>query len=66
MAALRFAMFLPEPTQFFATLDNVAVPMMARQSLQIAESVEGLRLTPQAGGTIYGRLSYGSQQQLHA
>jgi hypothetical protein len=46
----------PGAYTILATLDNVAVPMMARQSLQIAESVEGLRLTPQAGGTIYGRL----------
>jgi hypothetical protein len=46
----------PGAYTILATLDNVAVPMMARQSLQIAESVEGLRLAPQAGGTIYGRL----------
>lgn len=39
-----------------ATVDNVKVPMMARQSLQLAESVEGLRLSPQRGGTIQGRL----------
>jgi len=55
MAALRFAMFL-RSLHNSRHVDNVAVPMMARQSLQIAESVEGLRLTPQAGGTIYGRL----------
>jgi hypothetical protein len=30
--------------------------MMARQSLQITESVEGIRLAPQTGGTIHGRL----------
>jgi hypothetical protein len=30
--------------------------MMARQSLQLAESMEGLRLSPQPGGTIQGRL----------
>jgi hypothetical protein len=46
----------PGAYTILATLDNVAVPMMARQSLQIAESVEGLRLAPQAGGTIYGHL----------
>jgi hypothetical protein len=39
-----------------ATVDNFAVPMMARQSLQITESVEGIRLAPQIGGTIRGRL----------
>jgi hypothetical protein len=39
-----------------ATVDNVKVPMMARQSLQLAESMEGLRLSPQRGGTIQGRL----------
>ena len=46
----------PGAYTILATVDNVAVPMMARQSLQIAESVEGLRLAPQTGGTIYGRL----------
>ena len=39
-----------------ATVDNAGVPMMARQSLQLAESVEGLQLSPQRGGTIQGRL----------
>lgn len=39
-----------------ATVDNVAVPMMARQSLQLAESVDGVRLSPQSGGTVRGRL----------
>ena len=39
-----------------ATVDNVKVPMMARQSLQLAESMDGLRLSPQRGGTIQGRL----------
>src|ERR1022692_1540473 len=46
----------PGAYTILATVDNVAAPMMARQSLQIAESVEGLRLAPQTGGTIYGRL----------
>ncbi|MFZ0418855.1 MAG: carboxypeptidase-like regulatory domain-containing protein [Candidatus Sulfotelmatobacter sp.] len=46
----------PGAYTILATLENVAVPMMARQSLQIAESVEGLRLAPQAGGAVYGRL----------
>jgi len=40
-----------------ATVDNAAVPMMARQSLQVTSAnVEGLRLAPQAGGSIRGRL----------
>ncbi len=39
-----------------ATVDNAAAPMMARQALQIAENVEGLRLAPQTGGSIRGRL----------
>ena len=46
----------PGAYTILATVDNVPVPMMARQSLQIAESVEGIRLAPQAGGTIRGRL----------
>lgn len=40
-----------------ATVDNVAIPMMARQALQVTSAnVEGLRLAPQAGGSIRGRL----------
>jgi protocatechuate 3,4-dioxygenase beta subunit len=40
-----------------ATVDNVAVPMMARQALQVTSTnVEGLRLAPQTGGSIHGRL----------
>jgi hypothetical protein len=39
-----------------ATVENAAVPMMAKQTLQIVESVEGIRLAPQTGGTIRGRL----------
>ncbi|MGB8579361.1 MAG: carboxypeptidase-like regulatory domain-containing protein [Candidatus Sulfotelmatobacter sp.] len=46
----------PGAYNIVATVDNVAVPMMARQSLQLAESVEGLRLSPQSGGTVRGRL----------
>jgi hypothetical protein len=46
----------PGAYTILATVDNVATPMMARQSLQLAESVEGLRLAPQVGGTVYGRL----------
>ena len=40
-----------------ASVDNAPVPMMARQSLQMtSSSVEGVRLAPQAGGSIRGRL----------
>jgi hypothetical protein len=47
----------PGAYTIFATVDNSAVPMMARQSLQVAsENVEGLRLAPQAGGSIRGRV----------
>ena len=46
----------PGAYTILATVENVAVPMMARQVLQIAESVEGIRLAPQTGGTIHGRL----------
>ncbi|MFZ0201410.1 MAG: carboxypeptidase-like regulatory domain-containing protein [Candidatus Sulfotelmatobacter sp.] len=46
----------PGAYTILATVDNVATPMMARQSLQLAESVDGLRLVPQTGGTIRGRL----------
>jgi protocatechuate 3,4-dioxygenase beta subunit len=46
----------PGAYKILATVDNVAVPMMARQSLQVAENVDGLRLAPQTGGTILGRL----------
>jgi hypothetical protein len=46
----------PGAYNIVATVDNVAVPMMARQSLQLVENVEGLRLSPQSGGTVRGRL----------
>ncbi len=47
----------PGAYTIFATVDNAAVPMMARQSLQITSAnVEGLQLAPQAGGLIRGRL----------
>ncbi|MGA8271671.1 MAG: carboxypeptidase-like regulatory domain-containing protein [Candidatus Sulfotelmatobacter sp.] len=46
----------PGAYTILATVDDVASPMIARQSLQISESVEGLRLAPQAGGSIRGRL----------
>jgi hypothetical protein len=40
----------------FATVDNAATPMMARQALQVTSAnVDGLQLAPQAGGSIRGR-----------
>ena len=40
-----------------ATADNSPVPMMVRQALQLTSAnVEGLRLAPQPGGSIRGRL----------
>jgi hypothetical protein len=40
-----------------ATVDNSPVPMTARQVLQLASAnVDGLRLAPQPGGSIRGRL----------
>ncbi len=46
----------PGEYTILASLDNAPVPMTARQSLQVVESVEGLRLVPQPGGIIRGRL----------
>lgn len=39
-----------------AVVENATPPMMARQSLQVADNIEGIRLSPQIGGTIRGRL----------
>jgi protocatechuate 3,4-dioxygenase beta subunit len=46
----------PGSYTILATVENASVPMMARQTLQIAGSVEGLRLAPQTGAWIHGRL----------
>jgi hypothetical protein len=47
----------PGAYTILATVENGPTPLMARQSLQIASnSVEGLRLAPQPGGWIRGRL----------
>jgi len=47
----------PGAYTILATVENAPVPMMARQALQIvSSSVEDLRLAPQPGGWIYGRL----------
>jgi hypothetical protein len=47
----------PGAYTILASIENAPTPMMARQSLQIAgSSVDGLRLSPQPGGSIRGRL----------
>jgi hypothetical protein len=47
----------PGAYTILATVDNAAAPMMAHQSLQITSAnVEGLKLAPQAAGSIRGRL----------
>ena len=47
----------PGAYTILATVENSAVPMTARQSLQVvSNSVEDLRLSPQPGGWIRGRL----------
>ena len=47
----------PGAYTILATVENGPVPMMARQSLQVTSTnVEGLRLAPQTGGSILGRV----------
>lgn len=47
----------PGAYTILATVDGAAVPMMARQALQVTSAnVEGLRLAPQTGGSIHGRI----------
>jgi hypothetical protein len=47
----------PGSYTILATVENASAPMMARQALQVtAANVEGVRLAPQTGGTIRGRL----------
>lgn len=47
----------PGSYTIIATIEGTPVPMMARQSLQVgSSSVEGLRLTPQPGTAVQGRL----------
>jgi len=49
----------PGAYTILATVENSAVPMMARQSLQVvSNSVDGLRLAPQPGAWIHGRLRF--------
>jgi Carboxypeptidase regulatory-like domain len=47
----------PGAYTILATVDSGAVPMLARQALQITSAnVEGIKLAPQAAGSIRGRL----------
>ena len=47
----------PGSYTILATIEGTPVPMMARQSLQVgAANVEGLRLSPQPGTTVQGRV----------
>ena len=47
----------PGAYSILATVDNAPAPMMARQELQVTSAnVEGLKLAPQTGGSIRGRL----------
>ncbi len=56
----------PGAYTILATVDNTPVPMMARESLQVgSNSVEGLRLAPQPGGWIHGRLRLESKTGGH-
>lgn len=42
-----------------ASVENSSVPMIARQSLQVnSNNIDGLRLVPQAGATIRGRVHW--------
>jgi hypothetical protein len=52
----------PGAYTILATVENSPVPMMARQALQmVSSSVEDLRLAPQPGGWIHGRLRMDSK-----
>jgi hypothetical protein len=52
----------PGAYTLMASVENGPMPMMAKQSLQVAgSSVEGLRLSPQPGGSIRGRLRFESK-----
>ena len=47
----------PGSYTILATVENAPAPMIARQALQVTSAnVEGVRLSPQSGGTIRGRL----------
>jgi hypothetical protein len=46
----------PGSYTILATVDGAPMPMMARQLLQVAGNVDGLRLAPQPGAAIRGRV----------
>jgi protocatechuate 3,4-dioxygenase beta subunit len=46
----------PGAYTIMASVENAPAPMTARQTLQVANNVEGLRLAPQPGGWIHGSL----------
>jgi hypothetical protein len=47
----------PGSYTIMATVEGASVPMMARQALEVGSAnVEGVRLAPQAGANVYGRL----------
>ncbi len=47
----------PGEYTIIASIDNAPVPMIARQSLQVTSNLDGVRLVPQIGATIRGRLN---------
>ncbi len=52
----------PGAYTILATVENAPVPMMARQALQVvSSSVEDLRLSPQPGGWVHGRMRFESK-----
>jgi carboxypeptidase family protein len=48
-----------------ATVENVAAPMMARQAVQVSNNVEGVRLAPQPGGWIRGKVRFDSKASVN-
>jgi hypothetical protein len=56
----------PGAYTILATVENAATPMTARQALQVTSAnVEGLRLAPQTGGSVRGRLRLESNGNAH-
>jgi uncharacterized protein (DUF2141 family) len=55
----------PGAYTILATVEGTSIPMMARQVLQVvSNSVENLRLAPQPGGWIHGRLRLENKSNL--
>lgn len=50
----------PGAYTILATVENSPVPLMARQFLQVANNVDGVRLSPQPGASIHGRVRFES------